>query len=36
MKNKLDAFAEIEKHDYTYDINGNIIFVKKPKITTTG
>lgn len=33
MKNKMDAFAEIEKQEYTYDINGNIIFVKKPKMT---
>ncbi len=32
MKNKMDAFAEIEKQEYTYDINGNIIFVKKPKM----
>jgi hypothetical protein len=30
MKNKLDAFAEIEKHEYTYDHNGKIIMVKKP------
>ena len=27
MKNKLDAFAEIEKQDYTYDINGKIILI---------
>ena len=33
MKNKQDAFAEIEKQEYTYDLNGNIIFVKKPKTT---
>ena len=33
MKNKQDAFAEIEKQEYTYDLNGNIIFVKKPKNT---
>jgi hypothetical protein len=28
----MEAFAEIEKHEYTYDINGNIIIVKKPNL----
>ena len=32
MKNKQDAFAEIEKSDYTYDHNGKIIIVKKPNL----
>lgn len=32
LKNKQDAFAEIEKGDYTYDDNGKIIIVKKPNI----
>lgn len=32
MKNKLDAFAEIEKSEYTYDHNGKIIIVKKPNL----
>ncbi len=30
LKNKQDAFAEIEKHPYTYDMEGKIIMVKKP------
>ena len=32
MKSKLDAAAEIEKHEHTYDDNGNVIFVKKPNL----
>lgn len=32
LKNKMDAFAEIEKQDYTYDHNGRIMIVKKPNI----
>ena len=32
LKNKQDAFAEIEKSDYTYDHNGKIIIVKKPNL----
>lgn len=32
LKYKQDAFAEIEKQDYTYDHNGNIIMVKKPQL----
>ena len=33
MKNRLDAFAEIEKHEYTYNLNGEIVMIKKPKQT---
>jgi hypothetical protein len=32
LKNKQDAFEEIEKKPYTYDINGNIMIVKKPNL----
>jgi len=32
LKNKQDAFAEIEKHPYTYDSTGNIIIVKRPNL----
>lgn len=32
MKNKQDAFAEIEKGEYTYDHNGKIMIVKKPNL----
>lgn len=32
LKNKQDAFAEIEKGDYTYDQQGKIIIVKKPNL----
>ncbi|CDW71484.1 UNKNOWN [Stylonychia lemnae] len=33
LKNKQDAFAEIEKSEYTYDHNGKIIMVKRPNIS---
>jgi len=32
LKNKQDAFAEIEKNEYTYDDTGKIIMVKRPNI----
>lgn len=32
MKNRQDAFAELEKRDYTYDHNGQIMIVKKPNV----
>ena len=32
MKSKMDAAAEIEKHEHTYDDNGNVIFVKRPNV----
>ena len=32
QKSRLDAQAELEKHEYTYDDNGQIIFVKKPSM----
>lgn len=32
LKNKQDAFEEIQKGEYTYDHNGNIIIVKKPNL----
>ena len=32
MKHRMDAFAEIEKQDYTYDLSGNIVIVKKPNL----
>lgn len=32
LRSKLDAFAEIEKNEYTYDHNGKIIMVKKPNL----
>jgi hypothetical protein len=28
----MDAAAEIEKHEHTYDDNGQVIFVKKPNL----
>lgn len=36
LKYKMDAFAEIEKSQYTYDHNGNIIMVKKPNLNIGG
>lgn len=32
LKNKQDAFAEIEKGDYTYDLSGKLLVVKKPNL----